>query len=436
MKLYKLIFLPLIIMLMGFSDAKVSSRNAENLDASLQVLLKPLSQKERVELMESFFLVAYGNHPDVEMETLERAVKGPAKVYITSRRMDTDYKLVYSGYLFGNGVHGNNTAESFFAFIEDFGDYVDGKSGHEILREGRALREKSGKKATQVFDDETAKLIAEVEANLEKWNRTAPQFRAAMKSYLMKLGTRPGAKGIPMTQCDVSIAQGILHLDRLRTRGDTNRAPAVSKTNDYVRGDRHCAARNLDMVKMMPAAAAMFTVYVPENSPLPAALSGSVSGADASVDMAAVSNAQTDRAAKALGYIRIVEYKKFKITTHRSSAIVKMGARVKIHNLSGKPVKRVHYGIAIAPKSDPTAVITLTGKAPSWNEDGPLTGVLFSSTNTLLAKTIPAREGMSSNKDDYIFTPYVTLIQYVDGTMESFVPIAEMEKIIGERNAR
>jgi hypothetical protein len=187
---------------------------------------------------------------------------------------------------------------------------------------------------------------------------------------------------------------------------------------------------------MMPAAAAMFTVYVPADSPLPAALSGTVSGDETVVDMKAVNKAESDRATKALGYIRIVEVKKFKISPFVSNVIVKMGVRVKIHNLSGKPVKRVHYGIAIAPKSDPGAVITLKGQAPAWNEKGPLTGVLFSSTNTVLQKTIPARDGISSNQNDYIFTPYVTLIKYVDGTMESFVPMAEMEKIISEQNTR
>ncbi len=426
MKLSKLILLPLVILLMAFTNSKVSSRNGESLDASLQAMLKPLSQKERVELMEAFFMVAYGNHPDTKLENLERAVKAPAKVYITSRRMDTDYKLVRSGYLFGNGVHGKNASESFFSFIEDYGDYVDGKSGHIILREGRAMRTKAVGTAEKTQSDKYAKSIAEVEANLAKWRPLAQAHRRNLKRFLIEYGTigNMGGKtgGTPMTKCDVAIAQGSIHLARLKKLAAKQTPGTKDKLNIYVSGDQNCAAPDPQLMKMGGMAMAFMSYYAPAGSPYPAAVA-SVGGADTVIDMGAVKKASSKRFAKALGYIRIAEITKFKVTVYTSalSPVVKLDARVKIHNTANKPIKRVLYKIIMTPKNKPDVAISINGRAPAWNERGPFEGALITSKGAAFNGTFPYRDNVSENESDYIFTPYVKSIKYVDGTSEVFV---------------
>lgn len=550
--------MPALLLLMGFTNLKVNSRNAESLDASLQLMLKPLSQEQRIELMESLFLYVYAekNNFDGAIHGYENSASQSAVAYVADRRMNSRIKKV-NGW---GDVSGMTRQESFVYFITEYGVYVNGKSGTEIL----ALAEKSRTRLNQRAGESrvawATTQIEEIEFNLRRWKPHAPdrrkeisasmpdsnnkarismdraklvgiksfdslkgkvyvvlnlEFDARMKdptdklaygviayhkdnpSKMMELtesitempasgvgrvqhtskefifpafkgsasiqkndyhfvpfvkaiypksltqdslflmvypndvmkyiASNPsGTGGTVMSYCDAAIGQGELLLKRMNAIVGGQDAGRVDK-KIYDQGKHHCSS-GLSMEAIVNGGAEPY--IAPADSPLLSVVSAPSIKPTTSVDVSTpaeteeYAESENDLFAKALGYIRLTKITSFSVDDKPSpqyhSMQIKMKYRVKLHNLSDKPVKRIIYAIVVTSKSNPANVIVLDARAPAWNEQGPLKGVLITSNGEGQNSAKVSGE-ISENQTDYTFTPFVKSIHYMNGTKEEFV---------------
>jgi len=135
----------------AFSNTKINARNFESLHASLQSILKPLSQAERIEFMEAFF--DYAQYSECKQSGTIRGYKvKPPKTcvshigwskqraikYISDGRMDNKNQYATHG-IFGGANHGHSAKQSYVIFINNHGARVDGKSANFILNKMRSL---------------------------------------------------------------------------------------------------------------------------------------------------------------------------------------------------------------------------------------------------------------------------------------------------------
>jgi len=436
-------------MMMAFTNLKVDTHNTERLDASLQAMLQPLSQKERTELMESLFLVSYigaghtqniwDDTPEGKIKYLDIRVSKSAQSYINDRRMDHHIEVV-NGY---GRVKGWKRKQSLYKFIDVYGEYVDGKSGYELLAEARAIKARRGTETTAANSAFTAEKIRIVKNDILKWEAEAPRMRA-----LMKPERRPARGGKAITPCDASIAHAKLFLRELQAGGITqsNIRGVEKEYRLYKQGEGNCMAlRKIEaQATAMPPQTYQLThdlfykriqnvplYIVKPGDPILTVLSDTVRNQPAMP--APLPHDNTAQLNNALNYINLVEMTNFKVTHSSSGDIISANIQVKIHNLNGKDIQRIKYAIAIAPKAQPDALVSFDATAPSWKEQAPLKGDVIRSSGQI-KKTAPAGVTVPENQSDYIFTPYVNSIKYMDGTREVFVNrFSEIEPLIVQK---
>ena len=444
-----LVLLPASFMMMAFTNLRVDTHNTERLDASLQAMLQPLSQKERTELMESLFLVSYigaghtqniwDDTPEGIIEHLDIRVSKSAQSYINDRRMDHHIEVV-NGY---GTVKGWSRKQSQYKFIDVYAEYVDGKSGYELLAEARAIKARRGAEITAANSAFTAERIGIVKSDIPKWEAEAPRMRA-----LMKPERRPARGGKAITPCDASIAHAKLFLRELQAGGITrsNIRDVEKKYRLYKQGEGNCMAlRKIEaQAATMPPQTYQLTqnlfykriqnvplYIVKPDDPILTVLSDTVRNQPAMP--APLPHDNTAQLNNALTYINLVGMTNFKVTHSTSGDIISADIQVKIHNLKGKDIQRVKYAIAIAPKAHPDGLVSFDATAPSWKEQAPLRGNVIRSSGQI-KKSAPAGMTIPEGQSNYTFTPYVKSIKYMDGTTEIFVKrFSEIEPLIYEK---
>jgi len=423
------------LFLAAFTNLKVNARNTESLDASLQAMLKPLSQKERTELMEALFLVAYvsagetgsnfwgSNTPEGKIKHQDYTVNKSAKVYISDRRMDDNVKRT-NGW---GDVKGRTRQESLYRFIDLYGEYVDGKSGHKLIKEARTIRARRGVNAAVADSAFMVKEIAGVQKNIRIWEAEATSIRDLVKPH-----TYPVPKGsgnFVVTKCDAKIASAKLYLRALQAGGVTQ--DNISKSRGGYRSSRPENTCNGKAIK--EAATRTFGRPLPSSQTRERRMSSfqynyvrfikpgnSIFSVIGNVQPPPAPPDNTERLNNALDLIRLVETKNFKVMHTSTGDIISADVRVKIHNLQGKDIRRILYVVAIAPKAQRDALVAFDARAPSWKERAPLKGDLISSSG-LIKNSAPKNVTLPERQSDYVFTPYVKSIKYMDGTSEVFV---------------
>jgi len=138
----------------------VNTRDADSLYQSLDAMVGPLGQKEKLAFMEAFFRVALLERCDIvgQFGTSGNSITGgrnsfrscvssartsvwshgPAEAYVADKRMDDNPAYVASN-AFGSWTGGETQRGSYVNFINLYGDVMDGKSADYIFQRNRDI---------------------------------------------------------------------------------------------------------------------------------------------------------------------------------------------------------------------------------------------------------------------------------------------------------
>ena len=404
-----MILIFLLFSLFGFSNSTIDANTAEGLDQSLQRMLQPLNQDQRLKLMRAVFLVAYDG-ADHYKEVRERRAKSEngAWSYVSSGRMDGN---VHRSDGYGT-VLGWTRQESLLRFVSSYGRYVNGKSGNQLLREAAVIgvrldgveRKHKAQTAERNRQDALRKL-SEAEQIAQKQR---PEWNEDFIRKQERVSFSPDI--VAVSYLDAAIAQGHRYWDYLDrvAGGDSSAKEPDVRLYDRLRyysgkGNLYSVGGRRTGIYEVPANSSLTKFLPPEVIGLGTARIPVVS--------------ESERVAKSLSLVQIQEFKNFKVFERQpwdKATLVKSQFLLSFKNPRNKPMKVIKYGVAVSLKSDPSRKEIYTHRGLFLHRDQP--------AKNLQGKFSLRFSGPPPSKsfEDYDITPFVISIRYYGSDEEEF----------------
>lgn len=427
------------VLLMGFSSIKISTRNAEALDASLQSVLRPLSQADRIEFMEAVFRVTgykkcitEGDYrwttlyktPEECAELWTTYNQARAEMYISDRRMDTKKEFVRTSFIGGSTRHGHSAARSYVIFIDEYGQYLDGMIAKDIVSQSRDIKSRGlVTKRTELLGDLETE-IPTLEAQLAMYERNLGKIPMVANKNSIAKAVENCQKRIAATKYKLS--------DKYALRDQTPRPKEERHWgvtgNDcrYVDSRRGGKSRRVALSEDVDIG-----LKAPVKSAMPSPTLGILGGAGSPtvapppppVAVIPQNGVHFEDAIfdKSVKLVTVTKMRNFKLKASRSSPQFSADFDFAYTGQLDKPIDRANIQIMAFPKSG--------GDPIMFSATLPKGGKALSAKGQTLFASARSHPNASTRASDYQIGAVVTRVRYTDNTRDVLVPDMEQFKI-------